>query len=326
MKRRFWFAFALLIPLALFLVARNATTFRPQPMAPGSPQTFLLTTPQTHLVRSRSGRFLASNAAAILWDLNHPSQRQPIPRGLPVFSPDETRLAIVTPSYQMFERYDLAPARVEVRIENLQNGQISQLERVDYATPRDHNLEIRDGCFSPDNATFSAVNGVAILRWDVASGKLISNAPAAFDAGWEVGFFAGGAKIWGRSYLNFSVFDARSGRRERSFANSGVLLADERFYAGESSGDDAVQIYRVSDGQAVFEPLTMRFIFSPDGRTLAREIGINGAYVEVQLIEVGTWRIRQTKKLTPFTTWIFEDAAHLLTLDDKNHIVRWRLR
>ena len=301
-----------------------------------------MTPDNTDIKRSRGGKWLAfapvgcqNNAPSWLIEMERPSVRRKIGRGMPVFSRDEKWLALVNPSALDCARNTAgtAPVRVEVSVQPTQSGPIRRLQAFDYNSKSVRGRGIQDAAFSPDNRIFTAVSPTAILRWDVASGKLISRIEGDFfdfKEGLEgVTLFAGGRKIWisGGYDDNRSTptrfYDARTAKRERIFNRVGMIEpTDERFYWAFQED----KLYRVSDDKPVFDLSQSRFAFSGDGKWLL--LGhFAGAYiVNFQLLEVGTWHLKKQRKIAGVVDWRFDDANHVLTMDQQGRIYRWRLR
>ena len=339
MKRRVLICLAVVIPLALFVMARNAASWRPELMAAGSPQDILLdNTDEILSVRSRPGHWIAAmtwNGRATLVDVKHNRVRHDIAAGAPAFSDDERYFAVVWPMAMGEDRYPRSSFKVEGRIEDLRSHRKTQLQSVLWPDKvKDLDLGVVDCAFSSNDSQFVAVTQNLILCWDVASGRLISKTLGEF--GDTVQVCAGASEIWAPEYEQHGqtqpVFlDARTGKVKRAAHADGYLLKDERFCwqnADVIGGEE--QIYRISDGKKVFhlsaapdEKNTMPgSIWSNDGKWMA-------VYRDrtAQLIEVGSWRVVARCPMPPSNQeWSFDDDDHVLTRDDKGRVYRWRLR
>ena len=167
MKRRILIVLALAIPLALFLVARNAVNWRPKSIASDSAHAQLLNSP----VRSPSGRWIVFHRLQnqLLWDRQNPAKELDIGDGKAYFSRDETWMATLN---RPISNGDTFIETVTGQFKNLKDGRIISLEQV--KCNGQEQSHFTDGMFSADNRFFSALDATLLLRWDVESGKLVS--------------------------------------------------------------------------------------------------------------------------------------------------------
>ena len=343
MRKRVLLGLLIVIPLALFVLTYNAASWRPELMAAGSPQDMLLdNTDEILSVRSRSGHWIAAmtrNGWATLVDVKHNRVRHDIAAGAPAFSDNERYFAVVWPVAMGEDCYPRSSCKVEGRkvegrIEDLRSHRKTQLQSVFWPDKvKDLDLGVVDCAFSSDDSQFVAVTQNLILCWDVASGRLISKTLGEF--GDTVQVCAGASEIWAPEHEQHGqtqpVFlDARTGKVKRVAHAVGYLLKDERFcWQNADVMGGAEQIYRISDGKKVFhlsaapdEKNTMPgSIWSNDGKWMA-------VYRDrtAQLIGVGSWRVVARCPMPPSGQWAFDDDDHVLTLDKKGQVYRWRLR
>ena len=350
MKRRVGIALAVFVFVGLFLAARNAASWRPQLLAADSVEALMFQshsagttrlTPESNVIRSRRGRWVAirnDDGPIVLWDKERRVERRDVGRGLPVFSPDERLLAVITPGKRQF--IEATPTYVRVSIEDLQTHRVTQWPPILCSTVSrsSYSSQVTSGAFSADGATFTAASGTVILRWEVKSGRLVSQTQGLlFSAETGISLFAQGNKVWvstrGGSLMLQSglekceVYDVSTGNIERVSNRGGAILPDERFYwnSNRYAGPNFC-IRRVSDNHKVLDrPGWETPVFTPNGLWMATKRALpNGAH-EVQLLEVGSWRVAAKRTLPAFNNSILNDADHLLTLSQQG-VYRWRLR
>ncbi len=273
-----------------------------------------------------------------LWLLDAiiPNKRRAIKRGLPVFSSDEKMLAIVIPhntSMPLASSVMLPQTQSALRvyIRDLQTGRERQLQSVPLALNSRPTFFIQDAAFSMDNATFAVLAvGTTVFRWDVQSGNLLTKTKGQFDYNLgQTRLFDESEKIWKGSASGVTIYNARTGKVERTLKQNGVLMRDENFYWSlDPSMKMETRIYRVSDGAIVFhyKPATAPVV-SPDGRwILVPRSSPFSTPIKVELREVGTWHLIATRELTGGDRWEFDGPNHVLTLNNKGQVYRWRLR
>ena len=346
MKRRVALGLAVVILVALFVAARRAASWRPQLMAADSVEALMLT-PRLNVTRSSSGRWVVydslTTSSYFLVDRTHPRSRRRLDWGQPVFSRDEKLLFSLTSNLQAFDPHtqksafisDKTPVRMDAELEDLRTGNVTKLEPISWgASKKNVSADLLGApVISPDNSVLTAVIGTTVVRWNIASGKLLSRAeggPFGAYTGGEP--CAGGDKVCGSSDTKFFVYNARTGAKEGAYWGAGEAIAGTDFYGGEAWGR-TFYIARISDGKRIFQSqvsnptfLSQSPIFSTDGRLVLVALSKKAGLIQAQMMEVATGRVVLRKELPEFNRWMFDDNDHVLTRDAQGRVYRWRVR
>ena len=323
MKRAFWIG-SFVVAVGIFLVARNAASWRPQLLAVGRGKNL-------GFQFSNDGRWLLIQSddardGDFLWDWQNRRLARKIANGFYRFSPDGKFLARLRLGEKFNSATKTATFATSVEIYRTDDGKLvkafsdSQRRKLD---------SLQDARWSADGKNLVVATTMGCRIFEIPSGRVLSR--WSFQGSPRVVLSSGGTLVLRLLPRNSEVRDARTGQFLRGFPfdqNSslvGGFSPDNQFCYSVTSSGNRHHLWRLSDGKLISTNSTTNyqpphFLKKPDHLAFATPQGL-----EIRQFPGG----KVVEKLSgprgePFE--IAPDEKSAVSCDNRGKIWRWRLR
>lgn len=306
---------AVVLPLALFLAAREAASWRPQ---------LIGKTTVSHKVQiSPNGRWacLMDGEGSEIWDLQTWQRVWGKSYSFQDFSPDSRHFAVVISNSR---RQGALLHTPQVQLFDVANGKLARSWRDEQHFPDDW---LAKGRFSPDGKRFIVVTQKTCRQFEVASGKLLSRAELGTD---EEALRQAEISPDGRHFL-----ESGAGVKLRRVEGGDVVFGrldargpmgwspDGRLYWDRDAKFNNLRLWRFRDNTLVQKVTYDTWLrFTPDSRHLA-----SATPDGLELRDVLTGKLVKTlpgPRTDPFA--FASDGSFAVSCDKNGKIWKWRLK
>ncbi|MBW3637389.1 MAG: hypothetical protein KY445_13150 [Armatimonadetes bacterium] len=315
MKRKLLLSLAVALPLALFLAAREAASWRPQ---------LIGKTTASHKVQiSPNGLWacLMDGEGSEIWDLQTWQRVRGKFYGFQDFSPDSRHFAVVISNSRGAGALLHTP---QVQLFDVASGKLVRSWRDERHFPDDW---LAKGRFSPDGKRFIVVTQKTCRQFEVASGKLLSRAELGTD---EEPLRQAAISPDGRHFL-----ESGAGVKLRRVEGGDVVLGrldargpmgwspDGQFYWDRDAKFNNLRLWRLRDHTLVQKVTYDTWLhFTPDSKHLAVATPKG-----LELRDVLTGKIVQTLPGPQDDPFAFApDGSFAVAVDGGGKIWKWRLK
>ncbi len=336
MKRRIFISLTIIVPLALFLLARLAANKRPMIIGQHAGATSLQFSPDGRRMLSYSKAEVSS------WDLQKRRREATWKSGLSyVFSPDGRSLAATGSRY---ENVDTAHARTIISgvVNDVTTGHVRVRFNDNFTHPTSFQDFSQRPVWSADGREIWVLSSFHLRRFDASSGRLLSRLALSslrdFDPLRTTFLLPDLSFVVSNNHKskNIELRDIKTGVVARSWKVkvpvAGVTpialftSPDARFMeiGFDGKGADVNRIYRISDGKSWEAPIDAEpfrgfsvdsrlAIFADESHFIARDINTGRELWRMELPHA------QSFALAP-------DSRHLYNVDAQGIIRRWDVR